>query len=186
MKKSFYILAALLLLLSTQVAYSQTKQTVFGINANTTLKKFDAALATKGIKPKKTVKGRRFYNVTYAGYTRCEMEIKFNSGNDSILSVKIDIPHESYSKDKDIFWDLTQQFKEKHGEEKDPLGELNKLLPSSHQTSCKQKVYGNLRDGTLTYVTWHFNDDENDDGVYAKYITKAEVEKENKSVKLDL
>ena len=53
MKKVIIVLFAML----AQLCYSQAEQSVFGINPNTTIKKFNSALATKGYKPTKTAEG---------------------------------------------------------------------------------------------------------------------------------
>ena len=55
------------------------------------------------------------------------MEVTFNIGNDSVLTVTVDFPHESIAKDKSIFENLTKQFKEKYGHETDLGEELMKL-----------------------------------------------------------
>ena len=91
-----------------QLCYSQTTQSVFGINLSTTIKKFNSALVAKGYMPTKTADGLFSYIVKFAGYPNCEMEVKFNCGNDSIRLVTIYFPHESFAKDEAIFRNMTQ------------------------------------------------------------------------------
>lgn len=164
MKKVIVVLFTML----AQLCYSQTSQSVFGINLSTTIKKFNSALATKGYKPTKTAEGLYSYKVKYAGYPNCDMEVKFNSGNDSIRLVTIYFPHESIAKDEAIFRDMTQQFKEKYGNESDWN---NGILGAVFKTQ-KMKSYGNAKVG-MSYVVWYFNDEKEEDGVHVQYSTKV-------------
>lgn len=152
----------------SQLCNAQTPQSVFGINPNTTMKKFNSALAVKGYKPNKTAEGRYGYKVKYAGYPNCEMEVKFNSGNDSILLVTIYFPHESIAKDEIIFRYMTQQFKEKYGNEVD----WNEGILGAVNRTSKMKTYGKHKINMCS-VTWYFNDDEEEDGVHVQYVTNA-------------
>lgn len=162
------------------ICTAQTPLSVLGINPNTTMKEFNLALSKKGIKPAQTAEGIYEYKVKYAGYSNCRMEVEFNIGNDSILTVIIEFPHESIAKDGAIFENLTKQFKEKYGNEADLGEELIKLKEWYERRPIKrtryEKSYGKFKIN-LCYVKWYFNDEEYEDGVEVKYYTNANKEK---------
>ena len=160
----------------TSICLAQAPLSVFGINPNTTMKKFNLELSKKGFKPTQTTDGLYEYKVKYAGYSNCTMEVEFNVGNDSVLSINIVIPHESIAKDKYIFESLTKQFKEKYGNEVD-LGEnLTKIREEFEGRKIKRtryvRRYGKHRIN-LCGVNWYFNDEEYEDGVEVNYYTNA-------------
>jgi len=161
---------------STSICCAQTPLSVFGINPNTTMKKFHLELFKKGIKPPKTADGLYVYKVKYAGYSNCAMEVIFNAGNDSVLCITIGIPHESIAKDQFIFNSLTKQFKEKYGNESDLGEELIKIKEEFEGHPIKrtryERSYGKIRINHC-YVNWYFNDEEYEDGVEVKYYTNA-------------
>lgn len=158
----------LMVIMFSQLCYAQTPLSVFGINPNTTMKKFNSALVAKGYKPYKTAESRYGYKVKYAGYPNCEMDVKFNSGNDSVLLVTIYFPHESIAKDETIFRSMTQQFKEKYGNEID----WNEGIMGAVNKTSKLKTYGKHKINMCS-VAWYFNDDEEEDGVHVQYNTNA-------------
>lgn len=162
----------------TSVCCAQTPLSVFGVNPNTTMKKFNMALSKKGIKPKQTANGLFEYNVKYAGYPNCTMEVVFNQGNDSIRKITIDIPHESFAKDKIIFENLTKQFKEKYGNEHDGFedGLVKEGLMSAKKLTKRTKEYGKYK-VNYCYVRWYCNDREYEDGVEVVYETNAYADK---------
>ena len=176
--KRFLLLGTIML--CAHLCFSQTQQSVLGINPNTTMKNFNAALLKKGIKPTQTATGLYEYKVTYAGYPNCRMEVMFNSGNDSVRTVTIDIPHESVAKDKAIFENLTKQFREKYGHESDLRENLIKIEEDFTGRPIKrtrsEKSYGVFRINQCN-VNWYFDDDEYEDGVEVKYHTKASNDK---------
>lgn len=157
--------------LISQFCYAQTPLSVFGINPNTTMKKFNLALSNKGFKPYKITDGHYYYKVTYAGYPDCDMEVKHNSGNDSILLINIYLPHESIAKDEIIYMSLTQQFKEKYGNEFDWNQDIFDLVFKTQ----KMKSYGKFR-VNLCHVVWYFNDEKEEDGVHVQYETNARAD----------
>ena len=165
-----YFVFSFLVLLSV-ICFAQAQQSVLGINTNTTMKKFNKALLAKGHKPTQTAPGLYEYKVTYAGFPNCEMEVKFNNRNDSVLYVTIFFPHESYTKDKTIFKNLTQQFKEKYGNESD-WSDINEMIGSKNQ----MKVYGKLKDNMIT-VCLYYDDEDEEDGIVVQYRTRATIEK---------
>ena len=177
MKRTFFILA---MLFFTTLSFSETPLSVLGINPNTTMKKFNLALCKKGIRPTQTANGLYGYKVKYAGYSNCSMEVKFNTGNDSVLSITIDIPHESIAKDKSIFDNLTKQFKEKYGNENDLYEDLIKIKEEYEGRKIRrtryEMSYGKHKINKC-YVKWYFNDDEYEDGVEVKYYTNAQGER---------
>lgn len=160
----------------TSICCAQAPLSVFGINPNTTMKKFNLELSKKGFKPTHTADGLYEYKVKYAGYSNCAMEVKFNVGNDSVLSISIDIPHESIAKDESIFENLTKQFKEKYGNELDSGEELLKLREEYEGRKIKRtryvRSYGKHKINSCG-VNWYFNDEEYEDGVEVKYYTNA-------------
>ena len=164
----------------TSICCAQAPLSVLGINPNTTMKKFNLALSKKGFKPTQTASGLYAYKVKYAGFSNCAMEVKFNVRNDSVLSVTIDIPHESIAKDESIFKNLTKQFKEKYGHENDLGEELMKIKEEYEGRIIKrtryERSYGQNRINQC-YVKWYFNDDEYEDGVEVKYYTNAREDK---------
>lgn len=170
----------LFVLFLSDICFAQTPLSVLGINPNTTMKKFNLALSKKGLKPIQTAEGLYEYKIKYAGYPDCEMEVKFNVGNDSVLSITIDIPHESIAKDKSIFENLTKQFREKYGNEHDLGEELIKLKEEFERRKIRrtryERSYGKHKIN-MCYVKWYFNDDEYEDGVEVKYYTNANVDK---------
>ena len=177
MKKLLLLFSACIL---TSVCCAQTPLSVLGINPNTTMKKFNLELSKKGFKPTQTANGVYEYKVKYAGYSNCTMEVKFNLGNDSVLTVTIDFQHESIAKDKSIFENLTKQFKEKYGHETDLGEELIKLKEEFEGRKIRRtrsnKTYGQFK---INYceVNWYYNDDEYEDGVDVKYYTNARSDK---------
>lgn len=177
MKRTIIVLA---MLLFTTLVFPQVPLSVLGINPNTTMKKFNLALSKKGIRPTQTATGLYEYNVKYAGYSNCSMEVKFNSGNDSLLCITIDIPHESIAKDKSIFENLTKQFKEKYGNESDFGEEMTRIKEEYTGHSIRrtryERSYG-MFNINMCYVKWYFNDDEYEDGVEVTYYTNAKGEK---------
>lgn len=175
MKKIFVLLFFSFL---TGICAAQTPLAVLGVNPNTTMKKFNLALAKKGFRPTQTAEGLYEYKVKYAGYSNCRMEVEFNIGNDSIRSVTIDIPHESFAKDKAIFENLTKQFKEKYGNEHDGLEDMlvkEGLMPISKLTK-RTKEFGKFK-VNYCYVRLYYNDREYEDGVEVKYYTNANSDK---------
>lgn len=160
----------------TSSCFAQAQLSVLGINPNTTMKKFNLALSKKGIKPTQTADGIYEYKVKYAGYSNCTMEVTFNIGNDSVLTVTVDFPHESIAKDKSIFENLTKQFKEKYGNESDLGEDLLKIREEYEMRTIKrtryERSYGKFKIN-LCYVKWYFNDEEYEDGVEVKYYTNA-------------
>ena len=158
------------------ICVAQAPLSVLGINPNTTMKKFNLALSKKGIRPTQTANGLYEYTVKYAGYSNCSMEVKFNIGNDSILTINIELPHESIAKDKLIFDNLTKQFKEKYGNENDLGEELTKLREEYGGRPIRrtryERSYGKFKIN-YCYVKWYFNDDEYEDGVEVTYYTNA-------------
>ena len=164
----------------TSICCAQTPLSVLGINPNTTMKNFNIALAKKGFKPTQTADGLYEYKVKYAGYSNCSMEVKFNVGNDSVLSITIDIPHESIAKDESIFDNLTKQFKEKYGNENDMGEELIKIQEEYEGRIIKrtryERSYGKNKINKC-YVKWYFNDEEYEDGVEVVYYTNARADK---------
>ncbi len=166
----------------TSICCAQAPLSVFGINPETTMKKFNLELSKKGFKPTQTADGFYEYIVKYAGYSNCKMDVKFNVGNDSVLSITIEIPHESIAKDKSIFESLTKQFKEKYGNESDLEEELLKIREAYEGRHIRRtqykRSYGKYnRYGYPTCcVNWYFNDDEYEDGVEVKYHTKARAD----------
>ena len=144
------------------------------------MKKFNFALAKKGIKPAQTADGFYEYKVKYAGYPNCAMEVKYNLGNDSVLSVTIDIPHESIAKDKSIFENLTKQFKQKYGNEVDLYEEIIKLQEEFERRKVKRtrslKSYGKMHIN-FCEISWYYDDEEYEDGVEVKYYTNARYDK---------
>lgn len=172
--KKFYLLLFVLFL--TNLCFAQTPLSVLGINPNTTMKKFNLELSKKGIKPTQTVDGLYEYKVKYAGYVNCTMEVKYNIGNDSISKVTIDIPHESYSKDKAIFENLTKQFKEKYGNETaldDDLAKIQEEFTGKPVIrTSKNRTYGKVKINFCSII-WYFDDDEYEDGVSVVYYTNA-------------
>lgn len=173
MKKTIIVLCVLFF---TGVCFAQAPLSVLGINPNTTLKNFNLALSKKGIRPILTAEGLYEYKVNYAGYPNCRMEVKYNTGNDSIRTITIEIPHESIAKDKAIFENLTKQFKEKYGNESDLGEELTKLKEEyvGHpiRRTRYERSYGKHKINEC-YVKWYFDDDEYEDGVEVKYYTNA-------------
>lgn len=153
-----------IVLFVANICVAQTPQSVFGINLKTTMTKFKQALVKKGYKPSQTAVGVYEYKVTYAGYPNCRMEVKYNSGNDSIRLLTVFFPHESYSKDQSIYINMTKQFKEKYGNEVDwsegMLGAINK--------GHKMKTYGWAKKNLCT-VSWYYDDEEEDNGVRVQY-----------------
>ena len=173
MKKTIIVLCVLFF---TGICSAQTPLSVLGINPNTTMKKFNLALSQKGFRPTQTAEGLYEYKVKYAGYPNCRMEVKYNTGNDSIRTITIEIPHESIAKDKAIFENLTKQFKEKYGNESD-LGEALIKIKEEYEghpirRTRYERSYGKHKIN-VCYVKWYFNDDEYEDGVEVKYETNA-------------
>ncbi len=173
MKKTIIVLCVLFF---TGICSAQTPLSVLGINPNTTMKEFNLALSKKGVRPTQTAEGLYEYKVKYAGYSNCRMEVKFNIGNDSILKVTIEFPHESIAKDKAIFENLTKQFKDKYGNESD-LGEALIKIKEEYEghpirRTRYERTYGQIK---INYceVNWYFDDDEYEDGVEVKYYTNA-------------
>lgn len=156
------------------ICAAQTPLSVLGINPNTTMKKFNLALSKKGIKPTQTAEGLYEYKVKFAGYPNCTMEVEFNIGNDSVRTVTIDIPHESFAKDKAIFDNLTKQFREKYGNEHDGFedGLVKEGLMSARKLTKRTKGYGKWK-VNYCHVRWYANDKEYEDGVEVKYETNA-------------
>lgn len=171
MKKMFVLLFVSFL---SGICAAQTPLSVLGINPNTTMKKFNLALSKKGIKPTQTAEGLYEYKVKFAGYPNCTMEVKFNIGNDSVRTVTIDIPHESFAKDKAIFDNLTKQFREKYGNERDGFedGLVKEGLMSARKLTKRTKEYGQWK-VNYCHVRWYANDKEYEDGVEVKYETNA-------------
>jgi len=171
MKKMFVFLFVLFL---SGICAAQAPLSVLGINPNTTMKKFNLALSKKGIKPTQTAEGLYEYKVKFAGYPNCTMEVKFNIGNDSVRTVTIDIPHESFAKDKAIFDNLTKQFREKYGNEHDGFedGLVKEGLMSARKLTKRTKEYGKWK-VNYCHVRWYANDKEYEDGVEVKYETNA-------------
>ena len=171
MKKMFVLLFVSFL---SGICVAQTPLSVLGINPNTTMKKFNLALSKKGIKPTQTAEGLYEYKVKFAGYPNCTMEVKFNIGNDSVRTVTIDIPHESFAKDKAIFDNLTKQFREKYGNEHDGFedGLVKEGLMSARKLTKRTKEYGKWK-VNYCHVRWYANDKEYEDGVEVKYETNA-------------
>ena len=132
------------------------------------MKKFNSALAAKGYKPNKTSDGMYSYKVKYAGFPNCTMDVAFNNGNDSIRLVTIYFPHESIAKDETIFRSMTQQFKEKYGNEID----WNEGIWGAINRTHKMKTYGKHKIN-LCSVSWYYNDDNEEDGVQVQYNTNA-------------
>lgn len=174
--RNFILLITLFL---ANVCTAQAPLSVLGINPNTTMKKFNLSLSQKGIKPTQITDGIYEYKVKYAGYLNCAMEVKFNIGNDSVLSITIEIPHESIAKDKTIFENLTKQFKEKYGNENDLGEELLKIREEYERRTIRrtryERSYGKFKINSC-YVKWYFNDDEYEDGVEVVYYTNAKIE----------
>ncbi len=171
MKKMFVLLFVSFL---SGICAAQTPLSVLGINPNTTMKKFNLALSKKGIKPTQTAEGLYEYKVKFAGYPNCTMEVKFNIGNDSVRTVTIDIPHESFAKDKAIFDNLTKQFREKYGNEHDGFEDdlVKEGLMSARKLTKRTKEYGKWK-VNYCHVRWYANDKEYEDGVEVKYETNA-------------
>jgi len=163
----------------TSICFAQAPASVLGINPNTTMKKFNLELSKKGYKPTQTADGLYEYTVKYAGYSNCAMEVKYNVGNDSVLRIIIEIPHESITKDKSIFENLTKQFKEKYGNESDLGEDLLKIREEYEGRHIRrtryERSYGKYyRTGNPTCcVKWYFNDEEYEDGVEVRYYTNA-------------
>lgn len=174
------ILALLIVLVLTDICIAQAPLSVLGINPNTTMKKFNLALSSKGFKPTQTAEGLYEYKVKYAGFPNCRMEVKFNLGNDSIRSITIEIPHESIAKDKAIFENLTKQFKEKYGNEHDLGEDLIKLREQFERRVIRrtryERSYGKHKINEC-FVNWYFNDDKYEDGVEVVYYTNAYSDK---------
>lgn len=166
------ILLLLFISFFTDICTAQTPQAVFGINLKTTMTKFKQALTKKGYKPSQTAEGVYEYKVTYAGYPNCRMEVKYYSGNDSIRLVTVYFPHESYSKDHTIFQNMTNQFKEKYGNEVD----WNEGILGAAMKGHKMKSYGKHKINLCT-VSWYYNDEEEDDGVLVQYNVFVEGDK---------
>ena len=185
MKRTIFVLA---MLFWTTLSFSQAPLSVLGINPNTTMKKFNLELSKKGIKPTQTAAGLYEYKVKYAGYSNCAMEVKFNAGNDSVIRITIDIPHESIAKDKSIFENLTKQFKEKYGNENDLGEDLIKIREEFEGRKIKrtryEKSYGRHRINRCS-INWYFDDEEYEDGVEVKYYTNA-IEDKKVSVSSDI
>ena len=171
MRKKLVLLSTLFL---TNICVAQAPLSVLGINPNTTMKKFNLALSKKGIKPTQTAEGLYEYDVKYAGYPNCTMEVRFNIGNDSVRTVTINIPHESFAKDKAIFDNLTKQFREKYGNEHDGFedGLVKEGLMSAKKLTKRTKEYGKWK-VNYCHVRWFANDREYEDGVEVKYETNA-------------
>lgn len=146
--------------------FGQAIQTVLGIETHTTMKNFKDALAKKGYKPTQTVAGKYEYVVQYAGYQNCTLVVAYNNGNDSITYIDVRIPHESYSKDQDIFKNLAEQLKVKYGDER----EFN--------ITSRVNFYGERNKGTLCMLILHHNESSSEDGVVIEYTTKVKVQKE--------
>lgn len=162
----------LFVLFFANVCVAQAPLSIFGINPNTTMKKFNLALSKKGFRPKQTAEGLYEYVVKYAGYPNCTMEVKFNIGNDSVRFITIYFPHESIAKDKTIFENLTKQFKEKYGNEIDFDEDLAKAGLRRLDKTKRQKTYGVWK-VNYSVITWYSNNDEYDDGIEVKYETNA-------------
>lgn len=161
----------IMVMFTPYLCYAQTPQSVLGIELKTTMTKFKQAMTKKGLKPSQTAEGIYEYKVTYAGYPNCRMEIKYNSGNDSIRLVSIIFPHESYSKDQGIFQNMTKQFKEKYGNEADWNEGILALVMKGH----KMKSYGKIGINLCT-VSWYYDDDENEDGVVVQYNIPVKID----------
>ena len=159
----------MIVLFVSQICFAQTPQSIFGVDLKTTMTKFKQAMTKKGYKPTQTAEGLYEYKVTYAGYTNCVLEIKYNSGNDSIRLVTIYFPHESYSKDQGIYQNMTQQFKEKYGNEVDWNEGILAMASKGH----KMKSYGKFGINTCT-VSWYYDHDKEDDGVKVQYNIPVE------------
>lgn len=173
MKRLSFFLFSLLLAIP---CIAQTQQSVLGVPLKTTMSKFKQALIKKGYKPIQNTGGICEYKVTYAGYRNCDMEVKYNTGNDSIRIVTIDIPHESLEKDKTIFENLTKQFKEKYGNEKDGLDDqmVKEGLMSATRLTARTKSYGEFRIN-LCYLKLYFRDRNHANGVSVIYETGANI-----------
>ena len=173
MKKMLVLLIVSIL---TGISAAQAPLSVFGINPNTTMKKFNLALSKKGIRPTQTAAGLYEYRVKYAGYPNCRMEVIFNIGNDSVRKVTIEFSHESIAKDKTIFENITKQFKEKYGHETD-LGEALIKLKEEYEGHRIRRTRSNRQYGQVKInyceVNWYYDDDEYEDGVDVKYYTNA-------------
>lgn len=169
MKKLLLIITLMLISIT---CFSQSKQTVLGLDTHTTMKLFNEALAKKGYKPTQTAAGRYEYNVQFAGYQNCKMKVTFNNGDDSIRFIKIFFPHESYSKDQEIYNDMTKQFKEKYGNEFDLTGGFMSSLNPTH----KMKTYGTSKDRNQCTVSIYHGDDEVEDAVHIEYVTGAKAD----------
>ena len=163
MKKTILLL---LVFFVTIPVFGQVKQTVLGIETNTTMKVFKAALEKKGYKPTQTVAGRYVYEVQYAGYQKCKMQVAFNNGNDSVTFIDIYLPHESYSKDLDVFSNMASQLKEKYGNER------------SYNFTGRVNYYGDKKQGTQCILSLYQGRSDSEDGVVVEYVTKAIIKNE--------
>lgn len=108
MKKVLTVLAIML-----TVVVQASAQKVFGIDINTTCKKYCSQLTIKkGYKPYESTAGVKRFKVTYAGYKGTEMHVKYDQPNDSVIEIAFYFPNRTKEEKSDIYDDLVRQFKQ--------------------------------------------------------------------------
>lgn len=150
-------------LLLAVIAVGANAQKVFGINITTTSSKYaKQLLLKKGWKPVETISGEKRYIVTYAGYTKTAMYVRYDERNDSITEITFKFPNRSLSEKEDIFDDLSSQY-----EQIDPNGKLERMdIPYIDQRAkawCGEKVSMYL--------------DENSGNMFVTYLSKYKSNK---------
>ncbi len=152
------IIVFLLLCLSVNVS----AQSVFGIDVNTTNKKFCLQMLKKGYKPYEKVSQRTKFKVTYAGYTKTDMEILYDDSNGMIREVEFFFKNRSNDENQQIFDNLEAQFRKKYDSCK--RNDLDIDVINSHLHSLNIDLHNG------GYITLGFNIPKNE--LWVSYIAK--------------
>lgn len=145
----------LICLVLSFIMFEANAQTVMGVNIKTTMKSFLPQMARKGYKPQKTTLGKYEFIVTFAGYPNCKYEVEYNTETDSIYYVTLFFPHESVSKDEEIYNDIKRQLIAKYGK---PSHDFDIDYADLGPSVIARMKYRNVSFNSNPYLCWEFDE----------------------------
>jgi len=103
---------------------------VYGIGFETTRKRYEQELSKKGYTKPSKFSNYDEYIVDFAGYKDCKFEVHYNVNTDSITSISVTFPYETYRQNSDAHIEIVRQLDAKYGksESKDETSEIWKKL----------------------------------------------------------